>query len=100
MGKWADYLISGVRYDQDHRCISELKVHEYKDDKVSVASIWTRSQVVRSINCDHHFITIYKKEGLWTKGEDVRVIEIEGKKYLRTDSNKIKKDNLGELPEF
>jgi hypothetical protein len=33
-------------------------------------------------------------------GEDVRGVVIDGESFLRTDANKIKADNLGELPEF
>ena len=41
--------------------------------------------------------TKYLRNGYWRTGEDIRVIN---NKYLRTDANKIEKDNLGELPEY
>lgn len=39
----------------------------------------------------------YYRYGSWTIGEDVRVVENE---YLRTDANRIKADNLGNLPRY
>ena len=35
--------------------------------------------------------------GHWTAGEDVRVVD---NRYLRTDANNIKADNLGSLPRY
>ncbi|GAI66234.1 unnamed protein product, partial [marine sediment metagenome] len=47
------------------------------------------------------FVTIFKSEdGEWKRGEDVHIIEVKGKKYIRTDKNEIDEDNLGELPEL
>lgn len=101
MSKWADYLISAVRYDPTHNYISDLMVRQDSEDSVGPSSIWTRNQVVSSIERGYTFVSIYKRrDGKWYKGEDVRVIEIDGVKYLRTDSNHTKQDNLGELPEF
>lgn len=37
MAKWADYLISVVRYDEDHERIVKVRVHEDIGDKVGVA---------------------------------------------------------------
>lgn len=41
--------------------------------------------------------TKYYKNGTWYTGEDVHVVD---NRYLRTDSNNIKADNLGNLPRF
>ncbi|HUX22355.1 MAG TPA: DUF3892 domain-containing protein [Spirochaetia bacterium] len=103
MAKWADYLISAVRYidTQNGRHISHLRVHPDSDSAVGTATIWTKDQVVTSINGGRSFKTIYKnQDGSWKQGEDVRVVVIEGHSYLRTDANRTKADNLGELPEF
>lgn len=103
MAKWADYLISAVRYETsstEHH-ISQLRVHADRDDTMGPAETWTKNQVVVSINGGQRFKTIYKKaDGKWYMGEDVRVVVIDGESFLRTDANKIKADNLGELPEF
>ena len=34
------------------------------------------------------------------KGEDVHIVKVDDEKFIRTDKNETKKDNLGNLPEF
>jgi hypothetical protein len=47
------------------------------------------------------YMTIYKNpDGTWKKGAPVRVVKIDGDKYIRTDADNTKKDNLGALPRF
>jgi hypothetical protein len=103
MAKWADYLISAVRYTESNNknYISQLKVHSDNDDNVSEASTWTKQDVINKIDNNFSFKTIYKnKENQWSKGEDVKKIKIGINYYLRTDSNNTPKDNLENLPEF
>lgn len=101
MRKWADYCISAVRYSDAPRHIIRAKVHEDKGDTIGEAEEWTRLEIVKKIENGRTFVTIFKTEnGKWRKGEDVHVIEIRGKKYIRTDKNEIEEDNLGSLPEF
>jgi flagellar hook assembly protein FlgD len=38
--------------------------------------------------------------GSWNIGSKVNVITVNGKKYLRTDSNSTAQDNLDKLPQF
>lgn len=98
--KWADYLISKVRYDYDKSYITDLFVHKDNGDNVGAGQILSRERVIRLILGGTSFNTIYANNGKWINGAEVRIISVGDKKYLRTDSNRIKKDNLGELPEF
>jgi len=102
MAKWADYLISEKSYDSDRKHIERLKVHKDLGDEVGSSSIWKRKEVVDKIESGFDFCTILKnpKNEKWKKGADVHVIKVNKKKYLRTDSNNVEKDNLGDLPEF
>ncbi len=100
MAKWADYLISAVKYDSDGSPIIELKVHVDNGETVGEAVTFTRNKVISKLDSGYSFITIVKNETKWSKGEDVRVYERLGVKYLRTDSNNESKDNLGDLPIF
>lgn len=101
MEKWADYCISAVSYSEDPKHIKEAKVHEDRGDGIGPGEIWSRSQIVSSIESGYSFITILKTEDdKWKRGEDVHIIEVKGKKYIRTDKNEIEEDNLGELPEL
>jgi len=99
MVRWADYLISAVRYDASGSRIQQVRVH---GTTVGPASIWRRAEVARAIvrrGCS--FCTIRKStDGKWRHGADVHVLRLRGELFLRTDGNATEADNLGELPEF
>jgi len=101
MAKCADYLISAVRYNNERTQIQQVRVHPYEGDKVGSSSIWSRQQVVSSMEDSQTFCTITKAlDGKWKRGADVHIVTVDGEKFLRTDRNAEKADNLGELPEF
>ena len=100
MEKWADYCISAVSYTEDPKHISKAKVHKDKGEEIGTGETWNRSQIVSSIESGDSFITIYKSDNKWKRGNDVHIIEVKGKKYIRTDRNATEEDNLGDLPEF
>lgn len=100
MAKWADYLISAVRY-YNNDFISHLRIHEDSGDKVGAPQTWSKENVISYINNGYSFCTIVKNsKGNWSQGADVHVVVINGYSYLRTDKNKTPKDNLGNLPTF
>jgi len=101
MAKWADYCISAVRYNPERTHIVKVKVHINSGDTIGTATEWTRSEVVTVIGAGKTFVTITRTtDGKWNKGEDVRIIIVNGVKYIRTDANSKASDNLGNLPEF
>lgn len=71
-GKWADYLISAVRYEEcgTTRNISHVRVH-IDGDKVGVATTWTRQEVITAIGKGRTFVSIVKtlllKSGILAK---------------------------------
>ncbi len=101
MAKWADYCISAVRYNSEHTHIVKTRVHADSGDSIGAANEWTRAEVVDAIGRGKTFVTITRNsDGKWSKGEDVRIVTVNGTKYIRTDANSKASDNLGNLPEF
>ena len=101
MDKWADYGISAVRYDKDRKHIEKVRVHKDNGDSIGQPSEKTRTSVVSSIESGTTYVTILKSmDKKWEKGEDVHIVTVKKKNYLRTDANEIEEDNLDELPEF
>lgn len=99
--KWADYLISGVRYNDKHTHIVEVKVCEDKGDSVSGESSQTRQWVIKQIDNSYTFCTIFKgNDGKWNKGQKVEKDRVNGEDYITTKPNKTAKDNLENLPEY
>jgi hypothetical protein len=98
MSKWADYLVSGVRYDADHNYISKLKVHEDKETELGTGELIDRALVIKAINNGKSFETVVKAEK-WERGQPIIVVKINSNYYLKTTSNNIEVDNLENLPE-
>lgn len=101
MTKWADYGISAVRYDNDEKHIDKVKVHKDNGDTIGLSEIWSRKEVLAKMDYNKTFVTILKADdGKWKKGQNVHIITVDGRRFLRTDANKKDKDNLENLPNF
>lgn len=101
MTKWADFVVSKVKYNHDHTQIAEVEVRADTGESISSDPRRTsRQDVVSAILRGTTFVTAYLRDGKWRKGEDVRVVTIQGVRHIRTDTNSIKADNLGALPEY
>jgi len=99
--KWADYCISAVSYNSKKTHIEKVKVHKDHGNTIGNPSVWLRTKVVSSLENGNTFVTISNgTEGKWNKGADVRIVIVNGTKYIRTDMNQKAGDNLGNLPEF
>ena len=101
MDKWADYCISAVRYDEERKHIDKVWVHGDNEDGIGCAYECPRSEIIAAIGVWKKFITIIESpDGNWIRGEDVCVVNIGGRKFLRTGSDCLESDSLGSLPEF
>ena len=100
MGKWADYLISAVRYSPDRRLITEVKQHEDTEDDVGQESVVNRATVADNVKKGKKYVTVVSSGSNWQKRDSVRTFIVEGNYYIRADKNKVSRDNLGPLPEF
>lgn len=101
MVKWAEYLISEVRYSPDHKRILQVKQHEDLDGEVSEGEIVERNVVSSNIKKGITYMTIHN--GLsttWKRGDRVRGFVVDGDYFIRVDKNKVNLDNLGMLNEF
>lgn len=101
MVKWADYAIVAVRFKRDNKThIEEVKRREDTGDKLINERPMLREDVVRALENNTTFVTSYKEKDKWVKGNEVHIIVVNNKKFIRTDGNSIEEDNLGDLPTF
>ena len=103
MTKWADYLISSVRYVETAttKHISHVKVHVDNDNTFGHPKERKRQDVINAIDLKSTFCTITKNtNGDWSKGALVEKMQIFGDWYIKTEKDNTTKDNLGALPEF
>ena len=99
MQKWANYLISEVRYDKNH-LISMAK--RYEDTEIGIGNedfvdrIKISSDIVNGLS----YITIYNRMSTWKKGNRINFFRIDGQPYLRIDENRVNQDYLGDITEI
>jgi len=100
MDKRADFFITAVRYDENNSHITEVERYKYdkKNDELIEKKTRTRNGIIKAIEKGYTYKTAFEQEdGTWQEGEEVLIITVGGKKYLRTAKTK---DNLEDLPEF
>ena len=101
MVKWAEYLISEVRYSPDHRRILQVKQHTDLDGEVGVGEIVVVSIVTSNLKKGISYMTIHNSSSEnWKRGEKIRGFIVDGEYHIRTDKNKVNQDFLGMLNEF
>lgn len=99
--KWADWLISAVRYNAAETHIDKVRAHVDTGDSVGSPGEMMRTRVVELLDEGTTFVTIVKGEdGKWKRGALVQTIKVSGAIYIRTDADSTASDNLGSLPRF
>lgn len=97
----ANFGISQVQYDQEDKVIEMVRVHDIADENIGYGEVWKRHQVLEQLDAGKNFITIIRgQDGAWMKGQHIHRYTVNGKSYLRTDSNETDRDNLEQLPNF
>ncbi|HPT83599.1 MAG TPA: DUF3892 domain-containing protein [Limnochordia bacterium] len=89
---FADGYVTHVRYDSERNRIVKVKFC-YSEDGPKYEK--ARMDIVKLIEDGKVIKTLTN-----TRRQEIHVLNIDGEKFLRTDKNKTKKDNLEELPEF
>jgi hypothetical protein len=100
--RWADYLISAVRYESgtDNRIIAYLKVHSDEIKYVGEGRTWSKAELLDALKGGKSMVTIKKdKEGKWSKCQNVS-LGIFSEVSIRSDLKKIPGDYLENVSEF
>lgn len=97
--KSADYFVSSVQYDFEHKRILKVKRHLDKGDFVARGNIVNRKIIEYDLKKGLKYQTIYRdKNNKWVIGRDVLLTPTNS--VITVDPNNTLKDNLGSLPEF
>jgi len=101
MAKWADYIITAVRFNSSGSHIEAVEIRPDEGAKAGSASEATRAQVVASLEAGTTFCTAtVGSDGKFQKGAAVKIYKYDGEKYIKTKADGIKNDNLDNLPTF
>jgi len=99
MTKWADYLISEVRYDKNN-LIEEVKFHTDEEGVISEPKMVGRLQISHNVKNGKTYRTIFHSLNGWKPGDLINVLRVSGDHFIRIDKNKVDRDFLGSLPQF
>ena len=102
MDKWADCLISAVKTNPDQIHIDFVECHSDFGCVVCENIIVSRTDVILKIKKGCTYATVFRTPmGKWRKGQEVHLVNVDGKDYLRTDlKNNVASDNFDDVPEF
>jgi hypothetical protein len=102
MSKWADYLISAIRYENDicKNAIAYFKIHQDNGEEIGAGSTWTKEEVINAMYDGKTFYTILKSNtGEWKKGANVALVTKNGRAII-TDNEYTELDYLADLQEL
>ncbi len=99
MVKWADFLISEVRFGKGNK-IEEIKQHIDDGQAISEGTMVQRADIFHNIKNGKTYKTIFHSLKGWKLGDDLRAFKVRGIHYIRTDKNKVDQDFLGPIPQF
>jgi hypothetical protein len=101
MDKWADYLVSGVKTSQDQKYIDSVECHSDFGCVVCEVIILSRTDLISNMKKGCTYTTVFRTAiGKWRKGQDVRLVNVNGEDFVRTDLKTSAADNFDEVPEF
>lgn len=106
MSKWANYVITGVRYDRgvysQGTKIAALEVRMDLGGRLGGAEIWTRQHILDAIHQDHETFETALPAGQesWCRGAHLQLVRVHGIDYLRVDRAEVACDDLGRTVGF
>ena len=99
MSRWANYLISAVKYDSNKKII-QAKQHEDTGEDIGEGELVNRDVLTTNLKKGFTYCTIFNSNSTWKKGDPVNLIKADGGYSIRTDSNKVEYDNLRFISEI
>jgi hypothetical protein len=101
LNKWADFLVSGVKTHPNQNRIESIEVHSDFGNMISETAILLREDIIANIKKGVTYSTVFRTAmGKWRKGEDVRLVTIDGEYFLRTDTEIKPQDQFDDVPEI
>lgn len=100
MNKWADYVITAVRFNAKGTHIDQVQIREDKGDSIGNAKSYTRQAIVDALKQKTTFVTAFLQNSKWQLGKTVYIVPINGAEYIKTIADNKLVDNLDNLPTF
>lgn len=97
MGHLASYIATHFRPSGTPGRISKLRLLERREEQFEDCDLVDRERLIELLENDERIFTWDHDEQ--TLGDEIELVRVEGKPYLRVDGERLRADNLGELPE-
>ncbi len=97
MGHLASYIATHFRPSDKPGCISKLRLLERREEQFEDCDLVDRQRLIELLEADERIFTWDHDEQ--TLGDEIELVRVEGNPYLRVDGQRLRADNLGELPE-
>jgi hypothetical protein len=97
MAKWADFLISSVRFTETgkHKYVSHISLHN--DTGEGVGTVRTKDEIIALLDNGKTVKTMRWVYPSWSEGALVQTITLDGVRYLRTHRDAMTADNLDNM---
>lgn len=100
MAKWADYIVTAVRFNTHGTHIEWLRCCKDNGDNLGSDQTFSRQQVIDAINKGTTFITAIKgADGRYYPGQSLFAYVMRSH-FLKTREDTSTKDNLDNMPRF
>jgi hypothetical protein len=95
----AEFAISGVKYDVDHRRVYKLRVHRIRAGEAGAPMDVSRGQLVSAVGYGTTFLVArVNDDGRVRPHAPLRVVQVDGVPYLRCDEERVPSDDFPDLP--
>jgi hypothetical protein len=103
MEKWADYVITRVRFNAAGTHIDEVEAANDSEGGIGTKRNEKRATVIANLKARKTYVTAPPSTtvtGNVTKGAPVGIVVVNGTEWIRTDANRTARDNLDNLPTY
>lgn len=97
MIKWADYLISDVKYTctGGRHIVETIRIISSDKNEAGREILWPREKVISMIKIGNRVCVVNEKNGRLSPGAYINVKNINGKDYLKAGNDDKEEDTLG-----
>jgi hypothetical protein len=106
ISKWANYVITGVRYDRSvysHGTkVASVEVRMDLGGRLGFPEVWSRPHILEAIRMDHETFETALPAGRdsWQRGAHLQIVRVHGMDYLRVNRAEVACDDLGRTVDF
>ena len=97
----SEYVVAAVRYSADGTHIYKVRVHRVRPGSVDPPLEILRAQLLGALEFGRTFVPVDTRRARGQQAQAaLRIVQVDGQKYLRCDAQSLPADHLPAVPEF